>query len=108
MILTQMLLLSRRTLHLNLVIEASLTSSFLLMQIPSSHLGLQISSQGTKEIPLTSLGHIFEVRRNFILILSRSSLSIFVCLKQFMTCRGKLVKLAFRTILPAFRSNCVF
>ena len=48
MILIQMLTLSMRILHLNIVIEALLTSSFCLIPRLPSNLSLQTSSQATK------------------------------------------------------------
>ena len=72
-------------LHPSLVIEALLTSSFLLIPRPLSNLGLQTSSQATKRNSLASLDHIFYSHKKFLLILSRSSLFLFVSVKQFIT-----------------------
>ena len=95
MILTQMLSLSMRIFHPSLVIIALLTSSFLLIHSPPSYLGLQTSSQATKGKPLESLDPTFGNHKKFLLILSRSSLFLFVSLKWFITWRGELAKLAF-------------
>ena len=76
-----MLSLSIRTLNHSLVIEALLISSFFSMPSPRSDLSLQVSSHAIKGILLVSLSPIFGVHKNFLLILSRSSLILFVNLK---------------------------
>ena len=85
MTLAQMLSLSMRILYPSLVIKALLTSSFLLIPRLSSYLGLQTSSQATKGNLIASLDPIFGSHKKFLLILSRSSLFLFVSLKKFIT-----------------------
>ena len=84
MILNQKLSLFMRILHPNLVIVALLTSSSLLIPSPPLDLGLQ-SSKATKGNSLYSLDLIFGNHKKFLLILSRSTLFLFVSLKQFIT-----------------------
>ena len=109
MTLAQMLSLSMRILYPSLVIKALLTSSFLLIPRLSSDLGLQTSSQATKGNLIASLDPIFGSHNKFLLILSRSSLFLFVSLKQFIIWRRELAKLAFiRTILPTLERKRAF
>ena len=85
--------LSVRILHPSLAIEALLTSSFSLIPRPPLDLGLPTLFQAT----------------NLHKILSQSSLFLFISLKQCITCKGELTKLAFiRVILPTLERNWAF
>ena len=109
MILAQMLLVFVRILHPSLVIVVLLTSSLFLISNPPLDLGLQTPSQATKGKHLDSLDPTFGNHKKFLLILSKSSLFLFVSLKQFITWRGELAKLAFiGTILQALERNRAF
>ena len=98
-----------RILLSNLAIVTLLTSPFFLIHKPPWNLGLHTSSQATKGNPLGSLVPIFDSHKKFQLILSKSSLFLFVNLKQFIAWRGELAKLAFiRVILLALERNRAF
>ena len=107
MILSQMFFLFMRIFYHNLVIETLLTSSIFLILSPPSNLGLYTKSHATKGSPSVSSDPKLDAHKNFLLILSKSSLFFLVSLKQFITCKGKLAKFVFiRTTL--LERNCAF